>query len=833
MLKKLKSVDLISLLLILFLASIPVVILTVKTINDNIQLFSKQSDTITTLKLLDKDFHYFASQKGIFSNYDIINRKIASFQHNLFLLKSVMKQNKKQHHYIPQINTIMQEFQTKTVLLEHVKSYNSIIINSLNYLHDLEQNIKQYSFLNQNEFRLIDETLFMSTQFYTNNTNTYKQIINNLQIIKQYANQRNDKYVNYFYQHEKSLVDLIENLKQEKHKVHNLNIYAQLDGIYKALQKDFKTYLFTGKIIMISIMLFLGILLLTIFYLHKKSLGQRKELHAYKYAIDNSDNSIVITDLDKKITYINDAFEKTTGYTKEEALGQNPRILKSHLLDQSHYDALNTALAQNKKWEGEFINKRKDGSIYYEKASIAPMFIDNKVIGYIAIKLNITKYVEQERKVKFLAYHDPLTSLPNRHQFEQFFTNTVIKEKRTSALLFIDLDHFKKINDTLGHHAGDELLKIFAQRLQTEISHKDFIARIGGDEFVAVLDTDNPSIVAKVAKRIIRSLENPMNVQNHQLNITTSIGVALFPQDGKTLNTLLKHADTAMYKAKTDGRNNFHFFTKALEHEVYERLTIEQELHHALDKNELYLVYQPKYNLHTQEIIGFEALVRWENAKLGFVPPDKFIHIAEEIGLINEIGYFVFESACRDFQKFSGQYDNLQHIAINVSTIQMHDQSFIANINEISHRTGIPPQQIEIELTESYLMKDTEQSILALKELRRHGYYIAIDDFGTGYSSFAYLKQLPITTLKIDKSFVDDICTEEKDKNIVKTIITLAQNLDFHTVAEGVEELVQESLLREMECMTGQGYLFSKPLKFDDAMHFLHSKQKQENADVS
>ncbi len=822
MLKRLKSLDLISILLLVFLLAIPLMIFTISTINNNIQLFSKQSDAITKLKLLDKDFHYFSASKGIFQNYDIVNKKIVDFQNNLTYLKSIMQKDGKEIHKIED------EFEIEKTLIEHTKSYNSIIINTLSYLHDLKQNIKQFSSLDEERFRLIDSTLFKSMQFYTNNTNNYNSIKHDLETIGNIAQERHDLYLNYFYHHEKSLVSIIANLQKENKSVDNLHLYEQLDSIYKQLQYDFNDYLSISKMLMNGIMLFLGMLLLGIFYLYNKSLGQKKELNAYKYAIENSDNSVVITDLNKNITYVNEAFEKESGYTKDEVLGNNPRILKSNLLDSSHYDSLNEALMKNQKWEGEFINRRKDDTIYYEKASISPMIVDQKTIGYIAIKLNITKYVEQERKVKFLAYHDPLTSLPNRHRFEEFFTQHISQKNKKVALLFIDLDHFKKINDTLGHHAGDELLKIFTQRLQSQISKNDFIARIGGDEFVAVLDINDPSLVANVAKRILHSLEVPMVVQNHQLNITTSVGIALYPQDGNTLNALLKHADTAMYKAKANGRNNFHFFTKALEKDVFERLMIEQELRRALQKDELYMVYQPKYNLHTQEITGFEALIRWENEKLGFVPPDKFIHIAEEIGLIDDIGYFVFESACRDFYLLSQEYGKLQHIAINVSTIQMYDKNFIDNINKISAKTNVYAKNIEIELTESYLMKDIDKSIQALENLRQYGYKIAIDDFGTGYSSFAYLKKLPITTLKIDKSFVDDICMDGKDMNIVKTIITLAQNLGFGTVAEGIEEKIQENLLLDMGCDTGQGYLFSKPLKFEDAINFLHSKSKKE-----
>jgi len=827
MIKKLRSLDRITLLFGIFILAIPLVIFTFNMISNNIYLFSQQSNTITKLKLLDKDFDTFTSQKGLFSNYDIINNKIQTFQSELIHLKELVQLSKKQNHYVTKIESIMKDFESKKNFLERTKSYNSIIINSINYLHDLQKNIKKHSLLKQDEINILNETLFLSIQFYTNNSDAYEQIKNNLHKISQIKENNNDTYLDYFYQHIKSLIEKISELREENKKVSTLHIYTRLDKLYKSFQQDFDNYLSLAKTIVTMMMFSLGALIIIILYLYRKSLEQKKELNAYKYAIENSDNSIVITDLNRNITFVNDAFERESGYTKEEALGKNPRILKSDLLDKSHYEALNKALQNNEKWEGEFINKRKDGTIYYEKASIAPMIVDHKVIGYIAIKLNITKYIEQEKKVKFLAYHDPLTTLPNRHHFEQYFQNTILKKRHEVALLFIDLDHFKNINDTLGHHAGDTLLKVFAHRLKSQLSKKDFIARIGGDEFVAIVRLSDAEQIRQVATRLLHSLQAPITIQEHKLSVTTSIGIALFPKDGDSLDTLLKHADTAMYKAKTNGRNNFHFFTKTLSKEAYERLTIEQELRTALEKEEFYLMYQPKYEIKTHKIIGFEALIRWENEKLGFVPPDKFIPVAEEAGLISEIGYFVFQKACEEFFHMRQCNKVLQHIAINVSTIQMRNSEFIDHIGKIAQQTGLSPHEIEIELTESYIIEDIQKNIQKLHTLRGHGYQIAIDDFGTGYSSFSYLKQLPITTLKIDKSFVDDICTDQRDKNIVDTIITLAKNLSFTTVAEGIENITQEELLENMGCEIAQGYLFSKPLKYEEALMFIKEKDKE------
>jgi len=820
---KLKRADLITTLLLLFLFSIPIIVFVVITINNNVQHFTKQSETITRLKLLDKDFNYFVAQKGTFVNYDLINDKIENFKKELLSLKDIMMQSKNRSLYIKLINQIENDYKLKSHLLEHSKSYNSIIINSLNYLHDLQKNIKITSSLTESDLTMLDNTIFMTIQLFTS-INQNKEIIDeNLAKIKKLSKLKNNELLAYFYQHEKSILDKIVTLEQEKISVENLHIFDKLNTLHTRLQNDFQSYLMLGKLLMVLILFFITSLLLSILYLHRNSLKHKKQLAAYKYAIENSDNSIIITDIDKNIVYANDAFVKETGYDKSEIMGENPRILQSGLMSKEYYAPLNSALDNYEKWEGEFINKRKDGTIFYEKASISPLIMDGKVTGYLAVKLNITKYIEQEKKVKFLAYHDPLTSLPNRVKFENYFQQEVLDKKKPCALLYIDLDHFKNINDTLGHHTGDALLKVFAQRLKRKVSKKDFVAKIGGDEFVIVIEIKDQNDAIKIAKRVLKSLQNPIEVHGHKLNISASIGIAMFPQDGATLQSLLKYADTAMYKAKTNGRNNFQFFTQDLSREIYKKLKIEQELREALKKDELYVVYQPKYNLKTLKTVGFEALVRWENKKLGFVPPDQFISVAEDIGLINEIGYFIFKKACRDFRIFKEIDPSLEHVAVNVSILQFKENEFTEKINQICKDENLKPSNIEIEITESCVMENVEKNIEHMKELRKFGYKIAIDDFGTGYSSFSYLKRLPATTLKIDKSFVDDICTNSRDKDIAGAIIALAQNLDFTTVAEGIEYKEQEVLLEKMGCISGQGFYYSKPHKFDDLKNFIQN----------
>lgn len=831
---KLKKPDLITSILLLFLVSIPVIVLYFKTINTNIGHFAQKSEALSQLKLLDKEFNYFIVQKGRFNNYDIVNDKTEDFRETLQQLRESIAQERisENEQYLLALEKIQNAFKAKMRLLEHTKSYNSLIINSLNYLHDLQNRIKQYSPIDEHDVTMLNNTIFLTLQTFTGTLDMLPEVETNLHRIQQLAQNTNDKYLQYFATHLQNIVDILHALRSEHQQVKQLDLYQNITALQQRLQENFSAYLKVGKFSMITILGLLVTMLISVLYLYTRSLKDKQRLIAYRYAIENSDNSIIVTDPDHTITYVNNAFVKETGYNIVEAKGNTPAILKSGKMDPKVYETMHESLQKGERWEGEFINKRKDGTIFYEKASISPLIIDNTLHGYIAIKLNITKYIEQENRVKFLAYHDQLTTLPNRLHFEEHFKNVIRHADREYALFYIDLDYFKTINDTLGHHTGDKLLQIFAKRLRHALTKGDFIARIGGDEFVAVIPMEHSEKAKKVAGRILQSLHQPFVIEEHTLNITTSIGVSLYPRDGTTLDTLMKHADTAMYHAKSNGRNSFHFFTRQLSNEIQERLDIEQALRKALANEELYLVYQPKYDLTTRDILGFEALIRWENDQLGFVPPDKFIPIAEEIGLINEIGYFVFERACREFQHFKSIEPALKHIAINISTLQLRQSDFIQTLDHLRNSTALMAQEIELEMTESSIMQDVQHNIASLQTLRMHGYQIAVDDFGTGYSSLGYLKKLPITTLKIDKSFVDDICTQNKDRDIVETIITMSHNLGFTTVAEGIEDEAQERLLRKMECDIGQGYLFSRPLKPTDLITFLQKSRLEKSEDV-
>ncbi|MCW9026494.1 MAG: EAL domain-containing protein, partial [Thiovulaceae bacterium] len=544
-------------------------------------------------------------------------------------------------------------------------------------------------------------------------------------------------------------------------------------------------------------------------------------------AVENSYNSIVITDINKNIIYVNDIVLKETGYSKEELLGQNPRMLKSGDKSDEFYKGMHEHIDNGEKWEGEFINKRKDGTQYYEKASIMPIFQDGKLVNYLAIKLNITDYVLQQQKVKHMAYHDSLTSLPNRTNVEEYLDINIPiarRNKHKIAVLFIDIDNFKTINDTLGHDIGDEFIKECAKMLKSSLRKSDILARIGGDEFVIILESiDTNYSAATVSTNIINMFQNPIETKNNKLNMTVSIGISIFPNDADDCITLFKCADMAMYKAKESGKNNFQYYKKKLSVHMHGRLNIEQALKNSVKNDEIFLMYQPKYNIATKNIIGFEALARWQNEKLGLIPPDKFIAIAENSNDIIEIGLFIFEQACRDFLIFKTLNESIEVIAINISTVQLYQDGFIDDIMKIVDEVRVDTSSIMLEITETHIMKNIAHSMTVLSKLKELGFCISIDDFGTGYSSLNYLKQFPINELKIDKSFISDLPNDLNDVAITKAIISLSKNMGYVNVAEGIETKEQEEFLIKNGCEVGQGYLFCKPKIKDELIEFLDS----------
>ena len=695
-----------------------------------------------------------------------------------------------------------------------------------------------------------------------------------------------------------------------------------------------------------------------------------EQLRLQAASLEAAANAIVITDYEGKIVWVNRAFTAMTGYSKEEVLGKDPRLLKSEEQPESYYAELWSTISSGKIWHSELVNRRKDGTTYTEEMTITPIaqnvgqanwshFIaikqditerkraeeelyrahqmlqtvlntipqrvfwkdlnctyvgcnrafatdaglnnpaeiigksdfelawsgtadryraddkrimeqgstklnfdepqsradgsllwlrtsklplwdrEGKVIGVIGTYEDITERKVAEDRVKFLAFYDALTELPNRALLQDRLSKALANARRQKdrvALLFLDLDRFKDTNDSLGHSLGDLLLQNVAERLKRCAREQDTVARLGGDEFLIVLTNVKEIADASVAaERFMQAMTAEFVVQGHSLSINCSVGISMFPEHGTDGEILIKNADAAMYSAKESGRNNFRFFTEDMNAQGVERLTLENGLRLALDKKELFLVYQPQVDIVSGKIIGLEALLRWQHPTLGLVPPDKFIRIAENCGLIVPIGEWVVRTACRQARKWQDEGLPAVSIAINVSAVQFRQEDFCELIRRVLHETGLAPQYLELELTEGLLLANADVTFSVLQELKAMGLTLAIDDFGTGYSNFNYLRQFRVSKLKIDRSFIRDVAVNPDDAAITTAIISMAKSLNLKVIAEGVEDEAQMSFLRAHQCDEIQGYYFSKPLAVDKVADKLrgHSPEPQARAQAS
>jgi diguanylate cyclase (GGDEF)-like protein/PAS domain S-box-containing protein len=675
-----------------------------------------------------------------------------------------------------------------------------------------------------------------------------------------------------------------------------------------------------------------------------------EQLKLRSAALEAAANAIVITDSIGAIVWVNRAFTTMAGYSKEEVLGKNPRMLKSGAQSERYYADLWSTISSGKVWHGEILNKRKDGTEYTEEMTITPVTLptgDTTVTYFIAIKQDISerkqveeavlfktalleaqaettidgilvvdesdhivlanrqfglqfeipdellltrddqivlehfigkidapdafvervKYLYQHReeksrdefklkngkvfdrysaplvdsrkeyrgriwyfrditdhkvaeeRVQFLAYYDALTELPNRILLQDRLAKALAgarRQKDKVALLFVDLDRFKDINDSLGHSVGDLVLQEVAERLKRGARELDTVARLGGDEFLIVLTAvKGVADAAVAADRIVKSLSAGFVAQGHSISISCSLGISIFPEHGVDGETLIKAADAAMYCAKQNGRNNFRFFTEDMNAQAAERLTVENSLRLALGKKELFLVYQPQIDMASGKIVGLEALLRWQHPELGLVPPDKFIRIAENSGQIMAIGEWVLRTACAQAQKWQDAGVPAVSVAVNVSAIQFRQEGFCDLIRSVLHETGLAPQYLELELTESLLLANADVTFSVLQELKAMGLTLAIDDFGTGYSSFDYLRHFRVSKLKIDRTFIQNVAVDPDDAAITSAIIGMAKSLNLKVIAEGVENEAQMSFLRAHQCDEIQGYYFSKPLAVD------------------
>jgi diguanylate cyclase (GGDEF)-like protein/PAS domain S-box-containing protein len=570
--------------------------------------------------------------------------------------------------------------------------------------------------------------------------------------------------------------------------------------------------------------------------------------------VQQSDDAINSVASDGTVTSWNAGAEHTYGYSAAEALGRHI----SFCIPPTKRGELNVLLQKiaNGEVVEQFDTQRltKNGTIIDVSLSVSAIKGgDGKVIGISGIARDVTArrreqdaLVESEKRyrllferVQFLAYFDALTGLPNRTLLQDRLAKALAaarRQKHKVALLFLDLDRFKDINDSLGHSVGDLLLQEVAGRLKAWGREQDTVARLGGDEFLIML-TDIKDIrdAAVATERLMDALTPEFVIQGHSLNISCSLGISIFPEHGADSETLIKYADAAMYCAKKNGRNNFQFFTQDMNSEVMERLTLEHSLRLALEKGEFVLVYQPQMDIATGRITGLEALLRWQNPELGPIPPDKFIPIAENSRLIMPIGEWVLRTACSQARKWQDEGLPAVSVAVNVSAVQFRQEDFCKFIKRVLHETGLAPQYLELELTESVLLADADLMLPVIQELQAVGVKLAIDDFGTGYSSFSYLRQFRVSKLKIDGSFIRDVVVNCNDAAITIAIIGMAKNLNLKVIAEGVETEAQVSFLRTHQCDEIQGYYFSKPLAVDKVADKLrsHSPEPQARAQAS
>lgn len=543
------------------------------------------------------------------------------------------------------------------------------------------------------------------------------------------------------------------------------------------------------------------------------------ELQLYEQAFASSGEAMLITDADNRIVNVNDAFTAQTGYTLEEVRGENPKLLSCGKTPPNVYQEMWQGLEENDFWQGELWDRKKDGEIYPKWISITVLRDeDGKPQFYTASFTDISERKESEARIEHLAHHDILTGLLNRFSMEERLEQaiaTAIRTRNNIALLFIDLDRFKTINDSLGHHMGDSLLTQVAQRLKACVRGSDIVARIGGDEFVIVLNGIRLSAhAASVAENILKEVSHPYDLDGQTVNTSPSIGISIFPDDGTCVDDLMRTADIAMYNAKEAGKNNYQYFDKKMLVEASRRIGIEKELRDALQNESggLLLRYQPQVRADDSSVFAAEALVRWDHPQDGIVPPSEFIPVAEDTGLIHEVGRWVINESCRQLAEWKREGLTTCKVAINVSAKQLQSATLVSELDEIMQAHGVSGSELELEVTETVAMSDPEHAINQLYGIRDLGISVAIDDFGTGYSSLAYLKRLPINILKLDRSLVSDIEMDINDAEICRATVALAHTLGLKVIAEGVETEAQRSYLREIGCDYLQGYLFDKPL---------------------
>ena len=558
------------------------------------------------------------------------------------------------------------------------------------------------------------------------------------------------------------------------------------------------------------------------------SISEKQRLHAR--IIENSEEGILITDINNKIVSVNNAFTRITGYSASEAIGKTPDILRSGVHSTDFRSEVLAAMHGAGAWHGEIIGKRKNGELFPQSVSIGVVRnANNEITHSFSVFSDISVLRATEERMQRLVNYDSLTGLPNRTLFQQLAEQALISAHRKhehGALLVIDLNRFASVNDTLGHEVGDELLRQVGQRFRSALREEDILARFGGDEFViALFGLQRSEHSGLVAEKLLASLEAPFVIESHALHISASIGIAFFPGDGINTASLLRLADVALKRAQVNGESCFLFYSPEMNVRAREQLQLESELRRAIGRNELLFHYQPKVSLRSGRIVGAEALIRWAHPENGLIPPSKFISLAEETGLIVDLGNWALEEACRQIRSWLDAGLEIVPIAINISARQF-DPLLPRRLKNVVDRHGVPCELLKLEITESLLVRGPEKVVVIMNELAALGFQLALDDFGTGYSSLTYLKKFPITTLKIDRSFVVSIPEDENDCAIAQAIVTMGKQLRQEIVAEGVETLAQMAFLRGLGCDQLQGYLFSPPVTVEVFEQMVRDKKR-------
>ncbi|MBI4549662.1 MAG: EAL domain-containing protein [Candidatus Omnitrophica bacterium] len=608
---------------------------------------------------------------------------------------------------------------------------------------------------------------------------------------------------------------------EHKKALETVEVIPQEDGLHYWLVNKFPIHAENGAGIMVG-----GMAVDITDRVHSK-----EELIKLSIAVEQSPASIMITDTEGRIEYVNVKFTEVTGYTLDEVKGKKPSFLKTGETPLETYKQLWDTILDGREWRGEFRNRKKSGEHYWEQALIAPIRnTEGKVTHFLAIKEDITKRKWSEEALVHMAYYDSLTDLPNRFLIYDRLNQALSharRKKKMAGVLSLGLDRFKNINDAFGHTVGDGLLQAVAKRLSDICGKNNFVARVGGDEFMIILpELKNVEEALQMAQQIQDAIRPVFSLEGHEIHVTVSIGISVYPSDGDDVETLLKDANTAMDRAKQRGRNNYQLYTPTMHVETFGRMVLENNMRKALGREEFRLHYQPFVELKTRRITGMEALLRWEHPDIGLVSPVEFIPIAEESGLIVPIGEWVLRTACKKVREWADAGLPQLSVAVNLSARQFQQANLLEMIESVLKDTGLNPESLELEITESIAMENVAFTLSTLRQLRDRGVRISIDDFGTGYSSLNYLKEFPISALKIDRSFIRDLVADPADAAIVSAMIVLAHSLSLQVVAEGVETQEQLDFLKKNKCDIVQGFLFSKPVPADQFQALVSNKKK-------